>query len=179
MILYHNNDVWYLMLLHHSQTDGLLQTPNSLSGILCFCIILKLWEGSFWWKMMSGILCFYIILKLRPEYGREADASGILCFYIILKLVKISLNSELVWYLMLLHHSQTHCCLHQHWGFVWYLMLLHHSQTRCGRIPAASLSGILCFYIILKHTKKSPRKGALSGILCFYIILKREEEGRF
>ena len=55
-----------------------------------------------------------------------------------------------VWYLMLLHHSQTRICCMTEKARVWYLMLLHHSQTELGAKNTANESGILCFYIILK-----------------------------
>ena len=186
--------VWYLMLLHHSQTRGKRRGWAWESGILCFYIILKLYDERERRSQESGILCFYIILKRSVACTSVPAKSGILCFYIILKhkiifyprdlgLVSYAFTSfsngrlfrwvrMAVWYLMLLHHSQTETRLGKRFLYVWYLMLLHHSQTRiCCMTEKARV-----WYLMLLHhsqTELGAKNTANeSGILCFYIILK-------
>ena len=103
----HSSGVWYLMLLHHSQTR--IKELRS--------------------REQSGILCFYIILKrYRRDIGRLAS------------LVSYAFTS--------FSNDACRCILETG---VWYLMLLHHSQTFGAAGVSIMWSGILCFYIILKH----------------------------
>ena len=140
-----------------------------------------------------GIFCFYIILKPSSNIRHRNIVFGIFCFYIILKrgtgssggsgsLVSSAFTSfsnleerggckKFVWYLLLLHHSQTAISTHPllislvssaFTSFsnlpdshalpcpVWYLLLLHHSQTLSHCFHRADGFGIFCFYIILK-----------------------------
>ena len=102
------SSVWYLMLLHHSQTD--IKTCEALRT--------------------SGILCFYIILKQSSSrYIKPACLVSYAFTSFSNDLVRINLTA-VVWYLMLLHHSQTISIVTFFDTSVWYLMLLHHSQTR-------------------------------------------------
>ena len=88
--------------------------------------------------------------------------SGILCFYIILKPVfgRIIISVCLVSYAFTSFSNQTALSLFT--IGVWYLMLLHHSQTYQEKENWRMKSGILCFYIILKHlVNVSDRYGRL------------------
>ena len=122
------NTVWYLMLLHHSQTKSQIRSCRNWSGILCFYIILKLGRlGKRSWPW-SGILCFYIILK--PEStGTEGKTSLVSYAFTSFSNLRAFLSVP---------------------GVVWYLMLLLHSQTLEKEPVCEDSSGILCFYIILK-----------------------------
>ena len=100
--------VWHLMLLHHSQTISLMTQLDVWSGILCFYIILK----------PLGLRCARVLRLVSYAFTSFSNRGN------------VSQMNLAVWYLMLLHHSQT-CGGDQTKIFlVWYLMLLHHSQTR-------------------------------------------------
>ena len=58
-----------------------------------------------------------------------------------------------VWYLLLLHHSQTSRPSSRPNQEVWYLLLLHHSQTAVYGVQLENKFGIFYFYIILKHER--------------------------
>ena len=100
--------------------------------------------------MEFGILCFYIILKHVPAF---IDRLASLVSYAFTSFSNPPLLLPpclCVWYLMLLHHSQTAYLRAKGENVVWYLMLLHHSQTDSDFLLRRDSSGILCFYIILK-----------------------------
>ena len=120
--------VWYLMLLHHSQTNYNFYRD---------------------WRS-SGILCFYIILKHRISVRNSATGLVSYAFTSFSNVYSLFLQASNVWYLMLLHHSQTFFRIISIFFRVWYLMLLHHSQTWVLCSSRMLQSGILCFYIILK-----------------------------
>ena len=186
--------VWYLMLLHHSQTQFSVKKIHVKSGILCFYIILKQVGG-------GNSLFVRLVSYAFTSFSNISREEGMMFTVWYLMLLHHSQTNKLydfrfclVWYLMLLHHSQTlasnstlskslvsyaftsfsnllikrYCFSH-----VWYLMLLHHSQTRGRGFFIVKSSGILCFYIILKRATRSIFPDSTSGILCFYIILKR------
>ena len=100
-------NVWYLMLLHHSQTSIRRLRVTLVSGILCFYIILKHRHVSF----------FSFTCLVSYAFTSFSNGGGWLR------------GCRMVWYLMLLHHSQTNGLKPDLWNLVWYLMLLHHSQT--------------------------------------------------
>ena len=142
-----------------------------------------------------GTFCFYIILKLIIRYPGQRLGFGTFCFYIILKLSSASQTHHLclvpsaftsfsniifvvfiiciVWYLLLLHHSQTSHSASLSYRPVWYLLLLHHSQTLWKAVTVLAPFGTFCFYIILKRSSHTLQETLLFGTFCFYIILKR------
>ena len=122
--------VWYLMLLHHSQTElGAKNTANE-----------------------SGILCFYIILKL-PQYSQMMSPCLVSYAFTSFSNFRISSGGRLsVWYLMLLHHSQTGLLSVYAIFTVWYLMLLHHSQTFFG---ITAIINQVWYLMLLHHSQTS------------------------
>ena len=123
-------DVWYLLLLHHSQTDYAFGYVEGLFGIFCFYIILKL-------SQLRNITGTCLVSSAFTSFSNELKE----WFLDKIRLVPFAFTSfsnlKLVFLLIQL---------------VWYLLLLHHSQTirrfYCYRIVVCSF----CFYIILKLT---------------------------
>ena len=145
-----NSTVWYLMFLHHSQTQAPPATPRRCLVSSAFTSF----SNRYWCLPMTVKVWYLMLLHHSQTLLRTIgliDVSGILCFYIILKLPVISflfpnclvsyaftsfsnlgssgMMTDAVWYLMLLHHSQTDNLTTPTLPSVWYLMLLHHSQT--------------------------------------------------
>ena len=163
--------VWYLMLLHHSQTMTFDVFEGRKSGILCFYIILKREADAF--VSFGGLVSYaftsfsnkhrgssvwqsvwYLMLLHHSQthilISWQSEESGILCFYIILKLayMYLLLVQSLVSYAFTSFSNNIKRTPEEE--RVWYLMLLHHSQTRRLYNSQDNQSGILCFYIILK-----------------------------
>ena len=77
-----------------------------------------------------------------------------------------------VWYLLLLHHSQTSASHMIPIHGVWYLLLLHHSQTSVSGVRSRSS----VWYLLLLHHSQTTDSIIVQHIqvctFCFYIILK-------
>ena len=100
--------------------------------------------------MEFGILCFYIILKHVPAF---IDRLASLVSYAFTSFSNPPLLLPpclCVWYLMLLHHSQTAYLRAKGENVVWYLMLLHHSQTQ---IDYDFLATFLWYLMLLHHSQ--------------------------
>ena len=97
-----------------------------------------------------GIFCFYIILKL-PITARCS------CLGLVSSAFTSFSNSPV-----------NFICI----GGVWYLLLLHHSQTSPGCSIHNRKFGTFCFYIILKQLLMVDCLTPTFGTFCFCIILK-------
>ena len=145
-----NQMVWYLLLLHHSQTHYLHKNITKSFGTFCFYIILKLDKPCLLSIFLFGIFCFYIILKLINHLLLIRSGLVSSAFTSFSNITRELMYVNLVWYLLLLHHSQTLSPVSHKVGLVWFLLLLHHSQTQLDIIQLELTFGSFCFYIILK-----------------------------
>ena len=117
------------MLLHRSQTHQSYTSQSSLSGILCFYIVLK-----------RQFHCHTAALRLASYAFTSFSNAG---SYIIL--------FGIVWHLMLLHRSQTRQLLtipQTRSDILCFYIVLKLRPPLLSKIFGF---GILCFYIILKQ----------------------------
>ena len=149
--------VWYLLLLHHSQTTPGLSSGQSWFGTFCFYIILKQMTLLAKRDFRFGTFCFYIILKRNGCVSTGHEGLVPSAFTSFSNRLRFSTRIIQVWYLLLLHHSQTRATAKASSLSVWYLLLLHHSQTLGRNTLTNGSFGTFCFYIILKRAAAERR----------------------
>ena len=146
--------VWYLLLLHHSQTMTIIYSTTILVCTFCFCIILKL-------TPLSNCSIIRFVPSAFTSFSNTST---------------LYLLSGPGLYLLLLHHSQT-----DRFGvkllrlfdiFYFYIILKHISSL----VYCIKLFGIFYFYIILKLRTQMFDYIEMFGIFYFYIILKPSVE---
>ena len=162
--------VWYLLLLHHSQTSVSGVRSRSSVWYLLLLHHSQTTDSIIVQHIQVCTFCFYIILK--PDRLTCCTPAGLVssAFTSFSNSAASSFLNNFVWYLLLLHHSQTSClliCLQPQFGtFCFYIIL------KPLFVFKKSLFGTFCFYIILKLVAAMIANIAGFGTFCFYIILK-------
>ena len=143
-------EVWYLLLLHHSQTP---LTDSDFFEIVWYLLLLHHSQTAKDGKTVFERFVPSAFTSFSNTTGEGTD-------------------SDAVWYLLLLHHSQTGFSLFHlvpMFGiFCFYIILKPPRTVR----PFLRKFGTFCFYIILKLLHLCFRKVFWFGTFCFYIILK-------
>ena len=167
--------IWYLLLLHHSQTPHRVHLQD----------------------LSFGTFCFYIILKRQVQMDPCMNRLVPSAFTSFSNCCLVYGDIHRVWFLLLLHHSQTSGTIYENekrfgsfcfyiilkpaspvavvclrlvpFAFtsfsngqlnaprafeVWFLLLLHHSQTQLDIIQLELTFGSFRFYIILKRIER-------------------------